>query len=228
MLISNMSFTIEVAQHIVWEDDTIVVLDKPAGLMVEPDRNGYKNLLQQVQQYYRKKMPKGKEVYVQHVHRLDRPVSGLVLFAKKKATLKLLSEQFAARTVVKKYQALTPTTSIPIAATLEQYLWKDKKNKQAHIVKADHPEAEKVKLSYTLRPITPEWSCWDILLHTGKYHQIRAQLAAQGAPILGDTLYGSTYSYGEAAIALHAYHLECRHPISEERLIFNSAPKWRI
>src|SRR6478752_5716294 len=102
-----MPVTINVRDHILLEDPYILVMDKPGGLMVEPDRNNHPNLLHQVRQYLKNSLPKDSEVYAQHIHRLDRPVSGIILFAKQRAVLKNLSEQFAERRVKKYYQALT-------------------------------------------------------------------------------------------------------------------------
>lgn len=223
-----MSFSIHVPDHILFEDQYLVAIHKPAGLMVEPDRNGYKNLLQQVQQYYRKINGKGKELYVQHVHRLDRPVSGVVLFAKKKSILKALSEQFAQRVVTKKYQALTEKKEIEKSATLNQFLFKDKKNKKAIITEADYPETEAVSLSYQLSEYKSDYWMWDIDLHTGKYHQIRAQLSSQGTPIIGDHYYGSSIEYGDSKIALHAYRLSCIHPIHQNEITFTAEPEWLL
>ncbi|MFN8417120.1 MAG: RluA family pseudouridine synthase [Cytophagaceae bacterium] len=223
-----MSFSIHIPDHILFEDEYMVAIHKPAGLMVEPDRNGHKNLLQQVQQFYRKKVGKGKELYVQHVHRLDRPTSGIVLFAKKKSILKLLSEQFAQRVVTKKYQALTEKKELITSATLNQFLFKDKKNMKAVITAADFPETEAVSLTYQLSEYKNDFWLWDIHLHTGKYHQIRAQLSSQDAPIIGDHYYGSTIEYGESKIALHAYQLTIVHPIQEKEITFQAEATWLI
>jgi len=223
-----MSFSIHIPDHILFEDQYMVAINKPAGLMVEPDRNGHKNLLQQVQQYYRKLEGKGKELYVQHVHRLDRPTSGIVLFAKKKSILKALSEQFAQRVVTKKYQALTEKKPLVEVATLNQYLFKDKKNMKAVITEVDYPDTEAVSLSYQLTEYKNNFWLWNIHLHTGKYHQIRAQLSSQGMPIIGDHYYGSSVEYGDSKIALHAYQLTCIHPIHEKEITFQAEAVWLI
>lgn len=195
--------------------------------MVEPDRNGHPNLLQQVQKYVKKSLHSGKEVYAQHIHRLDRPVSGIVLFAKKKSMLKDLSEQFAQRSVKKYYKALTNTKPLAEKATLENWLFKDSKNKKAIIYSAEQANADKVLLSYSTLPYK-DYTLWDIALHTGKYHQIRAQLAYSGSPILGDTLYGSGHEYAPNAIALHACALEFKHPKTNEQMRIEAEPKWLV
>ncbi len=102
-----MSIHIHIPDYILYEDEVLLVVNKPAGLMVEPDRNGHPNLLNQVRQYLRQAQSSKEDVYVQHIHRLDRPVSGVILFTKQRSALKNLSEQFAERKVKKYYYALT-------------------------------------------------------------------------------------------------------------------------
>ena len=120
-----MNITID--EYILFEDDAILVINKPAGLMVEPDRNGYPNLLQQVKKYLKTSLPAKDEVYAQHIHRLDRPVSGIVLFAKHRSVLKNLSEQFAQRRVKKFYQALTDKEPVLKSGMIEHWHRKEKK-----------------------------------------------------------------------------------------------------
>ena len=184
--------------------------------MVEPDRNGYPNLLQQVKRYLKNSYHLNEEIYAQHIHRLDRPVSGVILFAKQRSALKNLSEQFAERRVKKWYQALTDRSPEQVEGMLEN--WHRKEKKKAVISDEAMPYAERVKLSYSIRTISDRQFLWKIELHTGKYHQIRAQLAAIGCPIVGDELYGSTSVYKPEAIALHACQLIFHHPISGEEI----------
>jgi len=222
-----MSIQIHVPDHILFEDNDILVINKPCSLMVEPDRNGHPNLLQQVQKYVKKSLHPNKEVYAQHIHRLDRPVSGVVLFAKKKSMLRDLSEQFAQRTVKKYYKALTNHKPQEEKATLEHWLFKDTKIKKAIIHAQQQPDTDKVLLSYTTTPYK-KYTLWDIALHTGKYHQIRAQLSSAGAPILGDALYGSDVEYAPNAIALHAYALEFTHPQTKQAMRIVAEPTWLV
>jgi len=177
--------------------------------MVEPDRNGYHNLLHQVQGYIRAKS--SNEVYAQHIHRLDRPVSGVVLFAKQRAVLKNLSEQFAERRVKKYYQALT--TNKPEMTHITLTHWHRKEKKRAMLYETEIPFTEKATLSYQIVSTMNDLFVWDIELHTGKFHQIRAQLAHVNCPIVGDTLYGSPTPYRQDSIALHASKLIFEHPI---------------
>lgn len=209
---------INIPDHILFEDDFILVLDKPCGLMVEPDRNGHPNLLHLVKKYLKKS---NDEVYAQHIHRLDRPVSGIVLFTKQKSVLKNLSEQFAERKVKKYYQALTVNAPEQLEGKLEH--WHRKEKKKARIVPEGTEYAEKVMLSYSVQALPEKCHLWNIELHTGKFHQIRAQLSAVNCPINGDILYGSTAEYKPDSIALHACRLIFFHPVSEEVMAIESS-----
>lgn len=210
---------------IIYEDDVLLVCNKPAGLMVEPDRNNFPNLLQQVKNYL-KETTGEKLPYVQHLHRLDRPTSGIVLFTKKKEYLKNLSEQFAQRKVSKNYLAITvncPPSDTEALEVFEGILehWHRKEKKKAVLVQEGTEFAEKAKLEYVINP-RGKYFVWDINLHTGKYHQIRVQLASLGCPIIGDELYGSTEGYKPNAIALHAAKLIIQHPVTQLQMIFEA------
>jgi len=212
-----MSFQIDVQQHLLYEDEHILVLYKPAGLMVEPDRNGHPNLLHQVRRYLKSIASTGETVYAQHLHRIDRPVSGIVLFARRREVLHTLSNQFAERTVKKYYQALTLHAPAQRAGVLEH--WHRKEKKKAVIEDVEAPGLERIRLDYAVKPHGDNRFLWDITLHTGKYHQIRAQLAHVGCPIIGDSLYGSTVAFETDAIALHAGGLGFIHPVTGEALL---------
>lgn len=206
------------ALHIIYEDDVLLVCHKPAGLMVEPDRNNHPNLLQKVKNYL-KETTGEKLPYAQHLHRLDRVTSGLVLFTKQKRCLKNLSEQFAQREVSKHYVALTDKAPQVLTGTLEH--WHRKEKKKAVLVSEGTAYAEKAKLEYNVTPQDNHF-LWHIKLHTGKYHQIRVQLASLGCPIIGDELYGSTVDYQPNAIALHATKLSIQHPITNQTIVFEA------
>ena len=204
--------------QIIYEDDVILVCNKPAGLMVEPDRNNHINLLQQVKHYLKEKTGV-KNPYAQHLHRLDRVTSGIVLFTKQKEHLRNLSEQFAQRKVSKYYVALTDKATEQNEGSLEH--WHRKEKKKAVLVPEGTEFAEKAKLEYAVKP-HGNYFLWSIQLHTGKYHQIRVQLASIGCPIIGDELYGSNVPYRPNTIGLHAAKLIIQHPITKQEMIFDA------
>ncbi len=210
--------------HIIFEDDVLLVCNKPVGLMVEPDRNNYDSLQQQVKKYL--KHTTGEKVpYAQHLHRLDRVTSGIVLFTKQKEYLKNLSEQFAQRQVEKKYIAITHNAPSLLTGILEH--WHRKEKKKAVLVPQGTEFSEFARLDYTIKDFNKNYK-WEINLHTGKYHQIRVQLASLGCPILGDELYGSKELYKTNAIALHAEQLIITHPITHATLTFFADFKFEL
>ena len=150
---------------------------------------------------------------IQNVHRLDKPVSGALLIAKKRLVLKMLNEQFATREVGKTYLAIVSMPPPQPAAELRHWLLKDDEAKRANISDARTQLSVEVKLSYkTLKEVNGK-TLLEIELHTGKYHQIRAQLAHIGSPIVGDDKYGSKDIYTPGALALHAATLTFKHPM---------------
>jgi 23S rRNA-/tRNA-specific pseudouridylate synthase len=215
-----MSVQIFIPDHILFEDPYILVVNKPCDLMVEPDRNGHPNLQQQVKQYLKVSLSPGEELYAQHIHRLDRPVSGIILFAKRKTVLKNLSGQFAERKVKKYYQALTDNPPGVMKGIFEN--WHRKEKKKALISEEEFPYSEKAILKYEVRPVSADRFLWNIELHTGKYHQIRAQLSHAGCPVIGDHLYGSAIPYRPDSIALHACKLIFYHPVSHEEMMIEA------
>jgi 23S rRNA pseudouridine955/2504/2580 synthase/23S rRNA pseudouridine1911/1915/1917 synthase len=206
-----------ITDRIIYEDDFIIVMNKPAGLMVGPDRNNNPSLLQHVKEYLKKTLAPGIDLYAQHIHRIDRPVSGVVLFAKQRSVLKNLSEQFAERKVKKFYCALTAHAPEKLQGRLEH--WHRKEKKKAVLYDSEIEYSEKAILEYSVSQFSGNTFVWDIELHTGKYHQIRAQLAALKCPILGDELYGSDAAYKVNTIALQAHKLMFLHPVFNREMI---------
>lgn len=200
-----------------YEDNYLIVLNKTAGLQTEPDPHGYPSLLEEARRYLEETRKK-KPVFIQPVHRLDRPVSGVVLFALKPSSLKNLNAQFAGRQVNKTYLAITTRRMNSDSGTLRHYLKKDPVKKAAVVRNEPFTDAAEVRLDYELIKTSGDLFFWKLQLHTGKYHQIRAQFAHMGCPILGDIKYGSKDEYFPDAIALHAVQLDFHHPFSGERL----------
>lgn len=182
-----------------------LAVNKPAGLVVERDRHGYPSVEEEALDYLRKQSK--REPFVGIVHRLDRPVSGVLLLAKKKSALKDLNEQFRQRQVKKVYWAAVDQRPPKDQDLLEGWIQKDASGKKAVFTTKAAKGAFPCSLNYRLLASSKDRYLLEIIPHTGKFHQIRVQLAAIGCPIIGDSTYGSTVDYAPNAIALHAAQL---------------------
>lgn len=203
---------------VLFEDKYLLVLNKPSGLVAESDEAGHESLQGQALQYIRAKEKYPDKCFIGLPHRLDRPVSGLVLLAKKKSVLKMLSEIFATRQITKTYVAITETCPTEKEGILVNWLVKDKVQRKAIIRTKQVKDAARAELHYRVLAQQNNRALLEIKLLTGKYHQIRAQLAHIGCAVLGDTLYGSKVLYQENAICLHAHKLQLIHPLTAEPL----------
>lgn len=214
---------------ILYEDKYLLVANKPQGLLSEPDAAGHDNVADRL---LRQLGPLRGNNILRNVHRLDRPVSGALLLARKASVLKLLTAQFASRQVAKKYWAIVSTTPAQKRAELRHWLIKDNEQHKALIYDKPNKKADEVILRYASLQQASGQTLLEIELITGKYHQIRAQLAHIGCPIIGDEKYGSVVKYKANAIALHARSLRFTHPIeSKEMEVLASVPEdelWRL
>ncbi|MBS1619747.1 MAG: RluA family pseudouridine synthase [Bacteroidetes bacterium] len=195
---------------VLYEDKYLLVVSKPQGLMSEPDAVGHENVADSL---IAQLGPLRGNNILRNVHRLDRPVSGALLLARKASVLKLLTAQFTARRVDKKYWAVVSAPPSPANAELRHWLEKDNMQHKAVIYDKPRKKTDEVILRYATLQHTAGKSLLEIELVTGKYHQIRAQLAHIGCPIIGDEKYGSAEKYKPNAIALHARSLRFKHPI---------------
>lgn len=195
---------------ILFETPQLAALNKPCGLVVERDPHGYPSV---------EEWAAGRWPFAGIVHRLDRPVSGLLIIAKKRSALKNLNRQFEARTVEKVYLAIVEAPPPSPSGTLEHWIGKDQKNKRAVVMPADAPGAFPARLDYLLLGASGDGlSLLEVRPHSGKFHQIRVQLSAVGCPIAGDEKYGAARSYMPEGIALHAWKLRLEDPASGEPL----------
>lgn len=196
--------------EIIEESAQWIAVNKPAGLNVEQlwDYPSVENHIKQ----YLQRPNSPKEPYVGIVHRLDRPVSGVLLVAKKKQALKLLNEQFASRKVQKTYWALCENAPAKAAAHLEHYIFKDQKAKKAIAYTQARKHAVQARLSYKVIRQINGFTLLEVKPITGKFHQIRVQLASIGCPIVGDVKYGAKAIAQANTIALHAYSLSFYEP----------------
>lgn len=209
---------------IVFEDRYVTVVNKPHGLQCEPDKNGHPDLCTLLRRQLNRAGHPPK--LLQPVNRLDRPVGGLVLFAKTPAALCVLNAQQEARRIEKIYQASVQGIIHPPQGTLEHYLYKDLFNKKAVIYPEPHKEAKRCVLEYETLEQNTDRCRLQIRLKTGRYHQIRAQLAFVGHPIWGDAYYGAVTSWREQTIGLFASRLGFDHPVTGRRLVFEAVPSF--
>lgn len=199
-----------------------LVINKPSGLNVEPVWD-YPCVENQVRQYL-KQTGRRAEPYVGIVHRLDRPVSGALILAKKKSSLRALNQQFAQRQVEKRYWAVCAGHPPSVSGMLQHHLVKDQKRKRSFVFDQPRKGSAPVKLTYKTLQSKADRSWLEIELHTGKFHQIRVQLAAMGCPIIGDQKYGSELADAEDCIALHARSLRFFTPEAPEQAVLCVAP----
>lgn len=204
--------------NILYEDKQLLALHKPHGIVVEYEPHLKYTLESQALNYLRSKEKYPQKCFIGVPHRLDRPVSGVVLFAKKKLVLKLLVEKFSHREIEKTYLAVVEKAPAQPEAELANWLVKDTQLRKAIIHPAGVKDAMRVLLQYKLLAQNGTGALLQIKLITGKFHQIRAQLANIGCPIIGDAHYGATTIYKENAICLHARQLSLLHPITNEPL----------
>lgn len=203
--------------NIIYQDAHILVINKAQGLNSEEDKQGSPSALEEARIFF-EQTEKKKPVFVMNVHRLDRPVSGVLLFARKPSALKILNAQFEKREVKKIYWAITASPLPQVSGKLSHGLKKDPLQRKAIISERDSKVYVKVELLYRKIAEKNGKYLWEITLLTGKYHQIRAQLAFMGCPLIGDAKYGSQVSYKENAIALHARMLKFTHPSTLEKM----------
>lgn len=211
---------------IIYEDNHLIVINKRVGDIVQGDSTGDKPLSDVVKEYLKKKYDKPGEVYLGVVHRLDRPTTGIVLFAKTSKALTRLNEAFKNRTTQKTYWAVIKNTPPKEKDTLVHFLKRNSKNNTSKAHSKEVPESKQASLSYHIIKKLDHYFVLEIVLHTGRHHQIRAQLQAIGCPIKGDLKYGFDRSNPNGGIHLHARKLVLTHPVSKEIHTFIAkAPK---
>lgn len=199
---------------ILFEDDDIIVCNKPATIMAQPDRSEDADLLTMAEAHC------GKKLFV--VHRIDRPVSGTIVYAKNKQASWALSEQFRSRTVEKTYLAAVADKPPAEEGVLVHYLEKKPQKNRSHVHNEPQKGTVKCELQYQVIGSTDHYQFLQIQLITGKYHQIRAQLAAIGCPIKGDVKYGARRKNQDRSIHLHSWKLGINHPTSGEKMQFEA------
>lgn len=208
---------------VLYEDNHIIAVNKTSSEIVQGDKTGDEPLSETLKKYLKEKYNKPGEVFLGVTHRLDRPVSGVVIFAKTSKALTRLNEMFRNQEVKKTYWAIVKDRPVETEGRLEHYLVRnEKQNKSvAHIKMV--PNAKKASLSYKLISHSDNYFLLEVQLETGRHHQIRCQLAKMGCPIKGDLKYGFARSNPNGGISLHARYVEFVHPVSKQ-LIQITAP----
>lgn len=204
--------------QVLYEDNHIIVVNKRVGDIVQGDKTGDKPLSDVVKEYIKDKYNKPGDVFLGVVHRLDRPTTGIVLFARTSKALTRLNELFKNRETEKTYWAVVKNTPQPAEGTLTHYLKRNTKNNTSKAHTNEVPESKKAVLDYKIIKELNSYTALEIALHTGRHHQIRAQLAAIGSPIKGDLKYGFDRSNPNGGIHLHARRLVFVHPVTKETI----------
>lgn len=204
--------------QVLYEDNHIIVVNKRVGDIVQGDKTGDKPLSEVVKEYIKDKYDKKGEVFLGVVHRLDRPTSGIVLFARTSKALTRLNEMFKNHDLQKIYWTLVKNKPEQNQAKLIHYLKRNPKNNTSKAHKNEVPDSKKAVLDYTLIKSLDNYHLLEIELHTGRHHQIRSQLSAIGSPIKGDLKYGFDRSNPNGGINLHARKLSFIHPVSKEKI----------
>ncbi|CDD83445.1 MULTISPECIES: RluA family pseudouridine synthase [Mediterranea] len=208
---------------VIYEDNHIIVVSKTASEIVQGDKTGDTPLSELVKHYLKEKYNKPGNVFIGVTHRLDRPVSGLVVFAKTSKALARLNEMFKNGDVHKTYWAIVKNCPQETEATLEHYLVRNEKQNKSYAYDREKPGAKKAILHYKLIGHSENYFLLEVDLKTGRHHQIRCQLAKIGCPIKGDLKYGFPRSNPDGSICLHARRVSFIHPVSKE-LIELEAP----
>lgn len=204
--------------QILHEDNHIIVINKRVGDIVQGDKTGDKPLSEIVKEYIKDIYEKPGEVFLGVVHRLDRPTTGIVVFAKTSKALERLNKMFSERETSKTYWAVVKNKPPKSEDNLIHFLKRNEKNNTSKAHLKEVPDSKKASLDYKIIKELNNYFALEINLHTGRHHQIRAQLQAIGSPIKGDLKYGFDRSNPDGGIHLHARQLSFTHPVSKENI----------
>ena len=204
---------------VVYEDNHIIIVDKCSGEIVQGDKTGDKPLSDTVKEYIKQKYNKPGNVFLGVVHRLDRPVSGLVVFAKTSKALSRLNDMFRTGDVHKTYWAIVKRRDIATEGTLTDWLTRNERQNKSYAHGREVPGAKKAVLKYKVRAVADNYMLIEVTLLTGRHHQIRCQLSHMGCPIKGDLKYGAPRSNPDGSISLLSRRVEFVHPVSKETIV---------
>ena len=205
--------------QILFEDNHIIAVNKRAGDIVQGDKTGDKPLSDHVKAYIKEKYNKPGEVFLGTVHRIDRPTSGIVLFARTSKALERLNKMFKAKNIKKTYYALVEGCPTELEKRLVHKLQKNPKNNKSYVSQKEGKEAV---LNYVLAQKGDKYSLLKVNLETGRHHQIRVQLSTNGNIIKGDLKYGAKRSNPDGSICLHAGEIEFLHPVTQHKVLIKA------
>ena len=201
--------------QVVYEDNHIIIVAKQSGEIVQGDKTGDKPLSETVKEYIKEKYQKPGEVFLGVVHRLDRPVAGLVVFARTSKALSRLNKMFAEGEVHKTYWAIVGAREAQRESLLTHWLVRNEKQNKSYAYDREVPHSKKAQLRYRAIGQGDRYALLEVELLTGRHHQIRCQLAKAGMPIKGDLKYGAPRSNPDGSISLLARRIEFIHPVSK-------------
>lgn len=207
---------------VLYEDNHLIAVNKSAGILVQGDQSGDLPLSEMVKEYIGKKYNKPGAVFCGVIHRIDRPVSGLVLMARTSKGLSRMNEQFQKRRIRKVYFALTNKKPENEEGTLVHWITKEAQKNKAHAHESDKKGGQRAELHYTILGRNGDFYLWQIELKTGRPHQIRVQLAKINCPIKGDLKYGAPRKNHDSSIHLHSKALIFEHPVKKEKMILEA------
>ena len=201
---------------ILYEDNHLLVVNKRAGNLVQPDRGTDDALENEIKAFIKERDHKPYDVFLGVVHRIDRPVSGAVLFAKTSKALVRLNEMIKRGEITKHYWAIVEARPAVEQGSLHHYILRDGKSNRSHAYDTPRKEAKEARLNYEVVAASERYTLLDVELLTGRHHQIRTQLSKIGCPIKGDLKYGAKRSNPNGGISLHSRSLELLHPVRKE------------
>lgn len=204
--------------EIVYEDNHILIVNKKPGEIVQGDKTGDKPLVEMLKEWLKEKYSKPGNVFCGVVHRLDRPVGGLVVFAKTSKALMRLNKMFRNGEVKKKYWAIVRNTPPKDNDTLVHFIATRQEGNKSFASVNEKPQSKRAVLDYKLLASSDKYHLLEVTLHTGRKHQIRVQLSAIGCPIKGDLKYGDKRSNPDGSISLQAHSIEFIHPVSKKQI----------
>ncbi len=209
---------------VIYEDNHLIIVNKSSGEIVQGDKTGDKPLSEMLKEYIKDHYAKPGEVFLGVVHRLDRPVSGLVVFARTSKALARMNALISEREVKKTYWAIVKGCPAKPEGHLINYLWKNESQNKSYIVTEDKKGALRAELKYKVLAKSKDYSLLEVNLLTGRHHQIRVQLSAIGCTIRGDLKYGYSRSNPDGSINLHARQIEFIHPVKQTPFSIKAIP----